>query len=107
MAPARARIADGASDQVLRLLDLFARRCAHLLPTRRRVRGDVELAPLVPAGEAPQLGGRTDIRAAREESIERDIAVIEGLEARFQVVFFENLAFGRDDERREQGVDPG
>src|SRR5262249_54792745 len=78
-----------------------------LLPTRRRVRGDVELAPLVPAGEAPQLGGRTDIRAAREESIERDISVIEGLEAGFQVVFFENLALGRDDERRERGVDAG
>src|SRR5262249_38448763 len=106
MAPVWSRIADGASNQVFRLVDLVARRCADLLPTRRRVRGDVELAPLVPAGEAPQLGGRTDIRAAREESIERDISVIEGLEARFRVVFFENLALGRDYERREQGVNP-
>src|SRR6516165_1755344 len=60
-----------------------------------------------PAGKAAEFGCRSDIGAAGKERIKRDVAVIEGFEAGFKVVFLEHLALGCDHERREQSVNPG
>src|SRR5205085_12049200 len=107
MSAGGARIAYRASNQIFGLFDVLPGSGADLLLAGRGVRCDVELAALVPARETAELGGGADVGAAGEQGIERNVSVIERLEASFQIVFLEHLPLGCDNERRVKRINSG
>src|SRR5215472_17310029 len=92
MAGGGARVADGFADQILGLLNLLPSGDPELLLAGDFARSNVELAALVPARKPAQFARGADFGSSREQRIERHIAIIERLVARFEPIFIEDLA---------------